>query len=126
VIFKDGQKHTRQVCRLCVFYKYLPKNASEVESKAIGFNKLSEELESNYDKSFYTNPRWLKLRYEIFLKYGRKCMICGTSSGIIQVDHIKPRSKYPQLALDSKNLQVLCKPCNLGKGAWDETDWRPK
>lgn len=39
---------------------------------------------------------------------------------------MKPRSKYPELALDPDNLQVLCKACNLGKLAWDETDFRPK
>ncbi len=42
----------------------------------------------------------------------------------LHVDHIKPRSKYPDLALDINNLQILCESCNLGKGAWDETDFR--
>ncbi len=39
---------------------------------------------------------------------------------------MKPRSKYPELALDPENLQVLCRACNMGKRAWDETDFRPK
>jgi len=33
------------------------------------------------------------------------------------VDHIKPKSKYPDLAYDKTNLQVLCEECNIGKGA---------
>jgi 5-methylcytosine-specific restriction endonuclease McrA len=52
-----------------------------------------------------------------------KCMCCGSTERIV-VDHIKPRRKYPQLALDFDNLQVLCVDCNHGKGSDDETDWR--
>jgi len=55
-------------------------------------------------------------------------MLCGKSKhkddAILHVDHIKPRSKYPDLALELKNLQVLCEDCNIGKGTWDESDWR--
>lgn len=75
---------------------------------------------------FLDSPEWLTLRYQILLKYGRKCMCCFTTEGEMHVDHIKPRSKYPELALDPDNLQVLCKACNLGKLAWDETDFRSK
>ena len=42
----------------------------------------------------------------------------------MNVDHIKPRKLFPNLALDSSNLQVLCEVCNHGKGNWDMTDWR--
>jgi 5-methylcytosine-specific restriction endonuclease McrA len=52
-------------------------------------------------------------------------MLCRQTNGVMHVDHIKPRSKYPHLALRESNLQVLCEACNLGKGNWDETDWRP-
>lgn len=77
-------------------------------------------------KEFVESREWLQLRYEVLSKYGRVCMCCGAKGAgvIIQVDHIKPRSKYPELAFEIDNLQVLCKPCNQGKGAWDETDWR--
>jgi 5-methylcytosine-specific restriction endonuclease McrA len=35
---------------------------------------------------------------------------------VMHVDHIKPRRKYPHLALVFDNLQVLCHDCNHGKG----------
>jgi 5-methylcytosine-specific restriction endonuclease McrA len=44
---------------------------------------------------------------------------------VIHIDHILPRSKYPELSLVFDNLQVLCESCNLGKSNKDETDWRP-
>jgi 5-methylcytosine-specific restriction endonuclease McrA len=79
--------------------------------------------------SFYDSDAWLKIRYRVLGKYGAQCMLCGsgwTPENPTQVDHIKPRSKYPDLAMDFDNLQVLCRDCNMGKGNVDETDFRPK
>jgi len=79
-------------------------------------------------RDFYRSEAWRKLRYEALKLYGGECMLCGKSKhkddAILHVDHIKPRSKYPDLALELKNLQVLCEDCNIGKGTWDESDWR--
>lgn len=75
--------------------------------------------------NFYRTRAWRVLRYRAIKKYGNRCMCCGRIADPIHVDHIKPRSKYPELALDINNLQILDDDCNLGKGAWDSTDWRP-
>lgn len=75
-------------------------------------------------EEFYASKEWRILRMQVILKYGRVCMCCGADKKKIHVDHIKPRSKYPALELDFNNLQILCEDCNMGKGAWDETDWR--
>ncbi len=72
---------------------------------------------------FYSSKAWLELRYKAFQKNGRLCGVCGSEKDL-QVDHIKPRKLYPELSLVIENLQILCKACNKGKGAWDETDWR--
>jgi 5-methylcytosine-specific restriction endonuclease McrA len=53
--------------------------------------------------------------------------LCGTAptpGKPLHVDHIKPRSKYPELEYEISNLQILCDDCNLGKGNRDEIDWR--
>ena len=79
-------------------------------------------------RDFYRSDAWRALRYEALKLHGGKCQCCGRgpSDGVaLHVDHIKPRSKYPELQLVLSNLQVLCEDCNLGKGARDETDWRP-
>jgi hypothetical protein len=78
-----------------------------------------------WNDSFFDSREWKELRYKAIKLHGRKCMACGQTDGIFHVDHIKPRSKFPELALVLSNLQVLCADCNLGKGAWDQTDWRP-
>lgn len=74
------------------------------------------------DIGFYESVRWQRLRYETLRKY-RKCCLCGSGERL-HVDHIKPRSKFPELALDSDNLQVLCAACNLAKSNRDSIDYR--
>lgn len=79
------------------------------------------------DREFYDSWEWKSARYEALKRYGARCMVCGATpadGARICVDHIKPRSRYPELQLDIDNLQILCNDCNMGKGNWDETDWR--
>lgn len=76
---------------------------------------------------FYESREWLAIRYEALRKSAGHCACCGaraSQDNPLHVDHIKPRSKFPQLALSLNNLQVLCKRCNLGKSNVDDTDWR--
>lgn len=79
--------------------------------------------------AFYASREWQTLRYAILAKYDGHCQACGRSRRqhevVLHVDHIKPISRFPHLKLDPDNLQLLCQDCNLGKSAWDQTDWRP-
>ena len=77
---------------------------------------------------FYLTDAWRAVRYDALRLHGGACQCCGArpvAGHPLHVDHIKPRSRFPELALVVTNLQVLCEDCNLGKGARDETDWRP-
>lgn len=76
---------------------------------------------------FFESRAWKAARYAVLKRDGGVCRCCGakgTPDNPIQVDHIKPRSKHPELSLVLSNLQLLCKDCNEGKGSWDESDWR--
>ena len=67
---------------------------------------------------FLSSPEWRRARYDALKKNNGCCELCGRSKmdGIkLNVDHIKPRRKYPKLALDINNLQVLCNECNHGQ-----------
>lgn len=78
--------------------------------------------------TFYKSQAWRSLRY-LALRNSKGCNCCGatTADGVaLHVDHIIPRYKAPHLQLNIDNLQVLCEDCNIGKGAWDDTDWRIK
>ena len=77
---------------------------------------------------FYTSREWYELRYQA-LKLSRGCCeLCGAVGGDpnnpLHVDHIKPRARYPELELKLTNLQILCRACNMGKGARDMTNWK--
>ena len=78
--------------------------------------------------AFLQSYEWRRLRMLVIKERGARCECCGASpkdgKTVINVDHIKPRRFFPQLALDKSNLQVLCGACNHGKGNWDQTDWR--
>ena len=81
----------------------------------------------NVKDSFYKSVKWIAIRYKMLQLSNGCCECCGTiarKDNPLHVDHIKPRSRYPELQYDLDNLQVLCQLCNLGKGAVDETDWR--
>lgn len=74
---------------------------------------------------FYTTPDWRAMRAKVIRQEGRICRKCGVRIGRwrdVTVDHIRPRSLYPQLALDPNNLQVLCRSCNSSKGVSVQTE----
>jgi len=78
---------------------------------------------------FYQTPEWRELRYRSLDHHGNSCYACGRSPKdgvIIHVDHILPRSIYPEHALNFENMQILCEDCNLGKSNKYETNWKLK
>lgn len=84
-------------------------------------------LPRNEGRDFYLTNSWRRLRYKALKIHGAACQCCGNTASRgrpLHVDHIKPRSKYPELEFEISNLQVLCADCNMGKGAHDQTDWR--
>jgi len=108
-----------------------PKIVSKVSDCAPVHSKKSIKSGSRKAKSnaFYASWEWKQVRYESLQIHGRQCMCCGWSpspgsKGKLCVDHIKPRSKFPELALEVSNTQVLCNDCNMGKSNIYEDDFR--
>jgi 5-methylcytosine-specific restriction endonuclease McrA len=114
----------------------LSKRLETIDAKhyhgAKGQQKANQVINSNYKPPvesdlFLESYDWRQLRYKVLTHYGSKCMCCGRTpkdGSVMNVDHIKPRKLFPQLALDFNNLQILCHDCNHGKGNWDQTDHR--
>lgn len=77
---------------------------------------------------FYQTKKWKTLRSDVLHKHPHICACCGEDlkGKPKHVDHIRPRSKYPELELDYDNMQLLCEACNMGKGNRYETDFRPE
>lgn len=101
-----------------------PKARARKKAERIARKKLSDEQIKN---GFYKSREWKAARYAAFELHGNKCQCCGASpqtGAVLHVDHIKPRSLYPEHALNAENLQILCEDCNIGKSNLWETDWR--
>lgn len=77
-------------------------------------------------EDFYKSREWRELRYQALIQYGRQCLCCGAKppTVVLHVDHVRPRSLYPELELDIHNLQILCEDCNLGKSNKSDDDFR--
>ena len=115
--------------RIEIFEKLLQRKKG---ASVLGFPNIKREKstawipKSDYEQ-FYDSREWKELRYLALRNTEGRCECCGGSAkdGIhLHVDHIQPRAARPDLSLALDNLQVLCSDCNIGKGAWDDTDWR--
>jgi 5-methylcytosine-specific restriction endonuclease McrA len=125
----SGSKYNKKgLCRKkCIRSQKRKSKKLEKRLKSAQNNPKYKIYKNKLSDSFYESRAWLELRSDILIKFGRKCMLCNETDAIFHVDHIKPRSKYPELQLDSNNLQVLCAPCNIGKSnRYEELDLRPK
>ncbi|WP_293761469.1 HNH endonuclease signature motif containing protein [uncultured Aquitalea sp.] len=83
--------------------------------------------------SFYAEFKqhwnWSRIRADVISAWrqgDKRCNGCGTliRGKRIHVDHIKPRSKHPNIRYLKSNLQVLCDRCNIHKNDYDGDDWR--
>jgi 5-methylcytosine-specific restriction endonuclease McrA len=117
-----ARKKLREIkdAKLCLQYGWQPKKEPQVKKQKGPPKKV---ITNDFLQTF----EWRRLRMQALKKYGAKCMCCGATpagGAVMNVDHIKPRKIFPELALDIDNLQILCHECNHGKGNWDMTDWR--
>lgn len=74
-------------------------------------------------ETFYRTQEWKHVRQIVLREHKRKnnryvCHLCNREvlNSDLTVDHIKPRSKYPSLALQKDNLAVAHRSCNSSKG----------
>ncbi len=130
--------HPDYCSKKCKFGKGKKKRIREIEFKLTPEQRKTnrqlrrqEKLKKPFTRQvdFYSSEGWRALRYPILRKFNFMCLACGHGprpGSPLHVDHIKPRSKYPELELDPDNLQVLCQDCNLSKSNHFEDDLRPK
>lgn len=89
--------------------------------------RYAKQLCNLLQERFYQSKPWRITRRHALLIYGAECHCCGVKSTKrkpMHVDHIKPRSKFPELALCMTNLQVLCEHCNSSKSNTKIVDYR--
>lgn len=112
---------------------YCGKRYKETEQCSCITNNKNDYSKQYYEqnkerKKMLDSKRWKELRKRIIKRDGGMCNRCWVSLSMIerdnlQVHHIKPRSKYPELMYDPSNLITVCKTCNLALGTKEELDW---
>lgn len=109
-------------CERC----YMDHINSEIQNhiNLIYDNVFKQEVNERktYEK-FYRTPEWRILR-KVFLRTQNKinshyiCYLCQKPIywRDLTIDHLKPRSKFPDLALEITNLRLAHRQCNSSKG----------
>ena len=97
-------------------------NAKQMPIVNTRLKELALDRQKNIDETnvFYASAKWQLIRELVITEQGRICQECGRSirnDFDLTVDHIKPKNKFPELALDKSNLQILCRRCYSAKGA---------
>lgn len=90
----------------------------ELKQKVSGKIKYllgQEKLKFILSEDFYNSTDWKLIRCQAMKTHKNECSICGSMQNLA-VDHVLPRSKYPELALELSNTQILCIKCNSSKG----------
>lgn len=104
------------------------KVALSIKSESLSTNQVAKNIRTASD-GFNFAPEWKDLSEKVLARYGWTCMKCGSlprCRKYVNVDHIKPRKFFPELALEFENLQVLCSRCNKQKANGPAVDCRKK
>jgi len=91
--------------------------------RAVDQERRRKEYEANEsraaDRRFYCSTRWKGFRD--YLKSKAEyvfCVECRKEGSLVkatQLDHVKPRKQYPELAFSEENIQPLCGKCHRRK-----------
>lgn len=59
---------------------------------------------------FLQTREWKEIRSRAFLQYGTRCVVCGRSAkegAVLDMDRIKPRARFPHVALEIRTPSPL-------------------
>ena len=59
----------------------------------------------------YRSPEYKRFRFEMFKRDNFQCVQCE-SKKTIELDHIKPKSLFPNIAMAEWNVRTLCHECH--------------
>lgn len=74
--------------------------------------------------AWHKHPAWPGLRLAAKRRDGWACVRCR-GRGRLEVDHVLPVERHPDLAFALDNLQTLCRDCHIAKTRADFTGELP-
>lgn len=96
--------------------RFLWPEAKKTEEKIANEQKLKKKASKRYLRQKFENSKEWRALSLLVRAEEPMCRKCGATEEL-QADHIKPKSKYPELALVRSNIQTLCWTCNRIKAA---------
>ncbi|MBW4489230.1 MAG: HNH endonuclease [Trichocoleus desertorum ATA4-8-CV12] len=99
------------------------KSTKQTDKILASLNKITERIDTWYApraeferwRDSVEGKAW---KHQKFKAQKRLCAICKEAIELkgSHIDHIKPISLHPKLALSLENLQIACPGCNTSKG----------
>jgi|SRR3990167_6301904 len=79
-------------------------------------NRIDNPSKRGENHYYWKGGKWKYIKRLVLIRDNFTCQICGMREDeIMVVDHIKPKSVFPELELESSNLIVLCPNCHARK-----------
>jgi len=86
------------------------------EKRRIALQILWHKKREISDYCKFSGSKWTNVRKHVLARDNYECQECGFSEKeIMQVDHILPKSIYPELMYKSENCITLCPNCHARK-----------
>ena len=90
--------------------------------------KRSNQNKDPQMKKLLNSKRWKDVRTRVIKRDKGICIRCMFTRNYVeknnlQVHHIKPRNKYPELMFEESNLITLCQSCNTHIGTKEQLDF---
>jgi len=85
----------------------------KIALKHIGLIPWNKGMKTSYsDTALRSCEEYKEWRLRIQKRDDYVCQICFVRGGVLQVDHIKPWAKFPELRLELTNGRTLCVSCH--------------
>ena len=85
------------------------KNTGGVNEQNVRLNKRIRRISPH--RLIRSTKEYRKWRESILHKFNYTCSFCGSMERL-ELDHIEPVSKRPELIMVDSNARILCKPCH--------------
>lgn len=91
----------------------MPKKTAHVSDQKVRLNKkvMIKKKRIKATRAIRGTRMYLDWRKKILNSFNHTCSFCGAKERL-ELDHIEPVSKRPDLIMDDSNARILCRPCH--------------